>query len=70
MQTPRKIRSLPETLDWLDGMQRTGSTRATGAWPLATVLDHLAQSVEMSLDGYPQPRSALFQRTAGRAAFA
>jgi len=34
------------------------------------VLQHLAQSIEMSIDGYPEPKSALFQNTAGSAAFA
>jgi hypothetical protein len=34
------------------------------------VLEHLAQSVEMSMDGFPQPKGALFQKTAGSAAFA
>jgi hypothetical protein len=44
--------------------------RTTGAWNLAQVLNHAAQSVEFSLDGFPQPKSALFQATAGTAAFA
>ena len=34
------------------------------------MFEHLAQSIEMSIDGFPQPRSALFQNTAGSAAFA
>lgn len=55
---------------WLDGLERARSVRMSGAWPLSSVLDHLAQSVEMSMDGYPQPKGALFQMTAGRAAFA
>lgn len=54
---------------WLDRLAAAREPRATGAWPLAAVLDHLAQSVEMSLDGYPQPKAAFFQGTAGRAAF-
>ncbi len=62
--------SLDAALRWLDALERAPQARATGAWPLGTVLQHLAQSIEMSLDGYPAPRSALFQQTAGRAAFA
>jgi hypothetical protein len=65
-----RIRTLQEIPRWLDGLERAGQVRATGAWPLSAVLDHLAQSIEMSLDGYPAPRSALFQKTAGNAAFA
>jgi hypothetical protein len=34
------------------------------------VLEHLAQSIEFSMSGFPQPKSALFQNTAGAAAFA
>lgn len=44
--------------------------RTTGAWNLAQVMNHVAQSVEYSLDGFPQPKSALFQSTAGTVAFA
>lgn len=65
-----RIRSLPDVAAWLDRLERTPAVRTTGAWPLSAVLDHLAQSIEMSMDGYPAPRSALFQRTAGTTAFA
>jgi hypothetical protein len=44
--------------------------RTTGAWNLAQVMHHVAQSVEYSLDGFPEPKGALFQATAGAAAFA
>lgn len=63
-------RSMKDCLQWLEGLEAAPEVRATGAWPLSAVLDHLAQSVEMSIDGFPQPRSVLFQQTAGRAAFA
>lgn len=65
-----KVQSLDEAMRWLDRLEKAARVQATGAWPLAAVLDHLAQSIEMSMDGYPQPRSALFQSTAGSAAFA
>lgn len=65
-----KVRSLHDALRWLDLLEHSASVHATGAWPLATVLDHLAQSIEMSIDGFPQARSPLFQKTAGSAAFA
>jgi hypothetical protein len=61
--------TLDDVLRWLDRLEAAPAARATGAWPLASVLDHLAQSVEMSMDGFPQPRSALFQKTVGRVAF-
>jgi hypothetical protein len=65
-----RVASLDQALAWLDRLERATSARAHGAWPLVAVLDHLAQSIEMSLHGYPQPHSALFQHTAGAAAFA
>jgi len=63
------LATIADCRTWLDRVQRSRSVRTTGAWPLGTVLDHLAQSVEMSMDGYPRSRSALFQGTVGRAAF-
>jgi hypothetical protein len=41
-----------------------------GGWNAAQVMVHLAQSIEHSMTGYPQPRSRLFQATLGAAAFA
>jgi hypothetical protein len=64
------VQSLDDALRWLDALEKAGSVRTTGAWPIGTVLNHLAQSIEMSMDGYPQPKSAFFQNTAGSAAFA
>src|SRR4051812_12405932 len=66
---PTQLPTLADCLKWLDGVEAARSVKSTGAWPLAAVLDHLAQSVEMSMDGFPQQKSMLFQQTAGRAAF-
>jgi Protein of unknown function (DUF1569) len=44
--------------------------RTDGAWPLPKVLNHLAQSVEYSMDGYPELKSALFRSAIGGVAFA
>lgn len=44
--------------------------RSRGAWSLAQVLDHAAQSIEYSMRGYPQMKSAVFRATVGSAAFA
>ena len=43
--------------------------RASGTWSLAQVLNHAAQSVEYSLDGFPQPKPAWFRATVGPLAF-
>ena len=62
--------SLDESLRWLDSLEKASGIKTLGAWPMGAVLEHLAQSVEMSMDGFPEPKSALFQKTAGSAAFA
>jgi hypothetical protein len=61
---------LDDSLRWLDSLEQAPAAKAVGAWPLGAVLEHLAQSIEMSMDGFPQPKSTLFQSTAGNAAFA
>lgn len=63
------VRSLTEALHWLDAIDRTPA-RSTGQWPLSAVLQHLAQSIEMSMDGFPLPKPRWFQATVGSAAFA
>jgi hypothetical protein len=64
------LRTSADVLRWLDAIAASPKARSTEGWPLAQVLEHLAQSVLFSLDGFPQPKSALFQNTAGSAAFA
>ena len=64
------LQSLDDSLRWLDRVQQAASVKGLGAWPIGGVLEHLAQSVEMSMDGFPRPKSRLFQSTAGTAAFA
>lgn len=44
--------------------------RTSGNWTLPQVLQHLAQSVEYSIDGFPELKSALFRTAVGRVAFA
>lgn len=74
-----KVQSLSDALRWLDALEKSANAnlaspkspaQTTGAWGLPAVLEHLAQSIEMSMDGFPAPKSALFQAVAGRAAFA
>jgi hypothetical protein len=64
------VQSLADALRWLDALERAGSVTTIGAWPPGAVLEHLAQSIEMSMDGFPQMKSPLFQGTVGSAAFA
>lgn len=42
---------------------------AAAAWTWTQTLVHCAQSIEFSMQGFPEAKSPLFQRTAGAAAF-
>jgi hypothetical protein len=44
--------------------------KKSGAWTLAQMVDHAAQSIEFSIHGFPQMKSGAFRATAGAAAFA
>ena len=52
----------------IEGLAR--GHRHTGAWTLAQMLNHAAQSIDYSIDGFPELRSALFRNAVGRVAFA
>ena len=67
--TPQ-VQSLDDVLQWLDRLERARQVQSTSEWTMPAVLEHMAQSVDMSIDGFPQPKSALFQSTLGAAAFA
>jgi hypothetical protein len=58
----------PAALAWLETLLRRPA-RSTTEWTLAQVLEHAAQSVEYSLDGYPELRSSAFRSSIGRLAF-
>ncbi len=64
-----KVQSMDDALRWLDRLDKAARVESSTAWKMGAVLEHLAQSIEMSLDGFPQPKSALFQNTVGAAAF-
>lgn len=69
---PAPIATFPDTdaaLTWIDAVSRDPSVRSITAWTLAQVLEHAAQSVEYSLDGYPTINSKLFRASVGALAF-
>jgi hypothetical protein len=61
--------SLPQAYKTLEALHR-GNVRMLEGWDLATVLHHAAQSVEYSMQGYPQLKGAWFRASVGPAAFA
>ena len=46
------------------------AARMNGAWDMAHVLHHVAQSIEFSISGFPEPKPAWFRATVGSYAFA
>jgi hypothetical protein len=42
---------------------------STGEWDIAQIFNHCAQSVEFSITGYPEHKSAIFKNTVGSLAF-
>jgi Protein of unknown function (DUF1569) len=68
-QSDAKVHSLTAALLWLDQLQTAPGVKTSGVWPLSAILEHLSQSIEMSMDGFAAPKSELFQRTVGTAAF-
>ncbi len=61
--------SMDAALRTLDQL-KAEPARMTGAWDLAHVLHHVAQSIEFSMTAFPQPKPAWFQATLGSYAFA
>jgi hypothetical protein len=60
---------LPRAMRTLERL-RTTPLRTRSGWDLAQVLHHSAQSVEYSLDGFPQLKPAWFRSSLGSMAFA
>lgn len=60
--------SIPKAIRTLTALA-AAAPRTTGAWDLAQVLHHAAQSVEYSITGFPQPKPAWFRATVGPLAF-
>ncbi|NVJ65584.1 MAG: DUF1569 domain-containing protein [Gammaproteobacteria bacterium] len=62
---PLTIDSALELLDSID----LSKAKSTTTWSLSQVFIHCAQSVECSIKGFPEHKSALFQETVGSLAF-
>jgi hypothetical protein len=66
---PPQVLTIDAALRHID-ILRKGSIASTGSWNAFQVFSHCAQTVEFSMAGYPKPKSAAFQATAGKLAFA
>jgi hypothetical protein len=63
------FRDTAAALRWLDALTRDAGARSLTPWPLAQVIEHAAQSVEYSIDGYPALRNPWFRASVGALAF-
>ena len=54
--------------EWLQRVRHAGVVASLTAWSPAQVVEHLAQSIEYSMIGYPQAKPAWFQASLGRLA--
>ncbi|WP_415926383.1 DUF1569 domain-containing protein [Ningiella sp. W23] len=62
------ILSLKQMLKNVDLIEQQNITML-GQWNLSKTLLHCAQSIDLSIDGYPQHHSTLFKQTVGTLAF-
>lgn len=61
--------SLAEAGEELSRLALAKDRASSATWNWAQTVAHCAQSIEYSMAGFPEAKSALFQRTAGAAAF-
>jgi hypothetical protein len=63
------LATLADAMRELDRLKTAVALDAAANWTWSKTLLHCAQSIDYSMSGYPAPKSALFQHTAGAAAF-
>lgn len=61
--------TLADALAELERMTQAVAFQPAASWTWSKTLLHCAQSIDCSMSGYPEAKSALFQHTAGAAAF-
>lgn len=61
--------SLADAQHEIDRVRSATAFNPVATWSWSKTLLHCAQSIEYSMTGYPEARSALFQHTAGAVAF-
>lgn len=62
--------TLAQAMAEVDRLSQAQALISSVDWTWAQTLAHCAQSIEYSMTGYPEPKSALFQHTVGALAFA
>ena len=63
-----RVLTIQYALDKIDAL-RNQKVTTRGEWSGFRIFNHIAQSIEFSLSGYPEQKSAVFQNTVGALAF-
>lgn len=63
------FQNLDEAMSELDKIKQHSKLAIDSDWTLYQNMVHCAQSIEFSMDGFPQPKPALFQKTIGQLVF-
>jgi hypothetical protein len=66
---PLRLKNLDEALAELARLSQAPAIQPHTTWKWGQPLTHLAQSIENSMSGFPETKSALIQRTVGATAF-
>ncbi len=66
MSATLQLSSLRQALEHLDGLRPANAITVPGAWSWAQTLEHCAQSIDCSIDGYPKLKPRLVRATIGR----
>ncbi|TGK33435.1 DUF1569 domain-containing protein [Leptospira gomenensis] len=64
-----KYTSLDTVLEELNTLEKSNAIEGYGTWDAGKIFLHCAQSIEYSVQGYPENKSVVFQNTAGKLAF-
>ncbi|MCB1176729.1 MAG: DUF1569 domain-containing protein [Leptospiraceae bacterium] len=61
-----RLHSLEESLTELEKLENAKSITTTGNWDINQIFEHMAQSIEYSLSGYPDNKPYIIRKTIGR----
>ncbi len=60
---------IADALATLERLEAADTIASTGEWTPFRIFSHLAQSIELSISGYPEHKSDLFKNTLGATAY-
>ncbi len=70
IEKANSLKSLKETKEFLTTLVPSESLLfISGGWSLGKVFSHCAQSIEYSMNGFPEMKSAVFRGSVGKLAF-